>query len=234
MKTLFIKKSSVIAVAVIVCIGVCLGALVGFSATQATKTDPKMPTVVIDAGHGGIDNGVQGIVSGCDESDINLAIAKLVKGNFINAGFNCVMTRTTEAGLYGTTEKGFKARDMLKRKQIIQECNADLVISIHQNFCPLPSKRGGTVFFDKNSQTSCELAQKIQQELNNLPQCVKPNEALYGDYYMLKCTQSPSVIVECGFLSNEEEDKLLNTTQYRKAVAYAIFKGTVEYFSSVS
>lgn len=232
-KTLFIKKSSIIAVLVIAVLGVCLGALVGFSAEQTTKLNPEMPVIVIDAGHGGIDNGVQGVVTGSDESDINLAIAKLVKGNFANAGFNCVMTRTTEAGLYGTTEKGFKTRDMLKRKQIIQESNADLVISIHQNFCPLPSKRGGTVFFDKNSQTSCELALKIQQELNNLPQCVKPNEALHGDYYMLKCTQSPSVIVECGFLSNEEEDRLLNTTQYRKAVAYAIFKGSVEYLSSL-
>lgn len=234
MKTLFIKKSSVIVVAIIVCIGICLATIVGFSAEQATKTDPKMPTVVIDAGHGGIDNGVQGVVTGCDESDINLAIAKLVKGNFVNAGFNCVMTRTTEAGLYGTTEKGFKARDMLKRKSIIEECNADLVISIHQNFCPLPSKRGGTVFFDKNSRSSSALAQKIQQELNNLEQCIKPNEALYGDYFMLKCTQSPSVIVECGFLSNEEDDRLLNTAQYRKAVAYAIFKGAVEYLASAS
>lgn len=234
MKTLFIKKSSIIAVAAIICIGICLGILVGFSATQATIINPNMPTIVIDAGHGGIDNGVQGVVSGADESDINLAIAKFLKGNFVNAGFNCVMTRTTEAGLYGTTEKGFKARDMQRRKQIIQECNADLVISIHQNYCSLPSKRGGTVFFDKNSQRSNELAQKIQQELNNLPQCVKPNEALYGDYFMLKCTPSPSVIVECGFLSNEEEDKLLNTTEYRKAVAYAVFKGAVEYLASAS
>lgn len=231
MKTLFIKKSFIIAISVIIICGVCLGALVGFSAKQASKINPKMPTIVVDAGHGGIDNGVQGVSSGADESDINLAIARLVKGNFINAGFNCVMTRTTEAGLYGTTEKGFKARDMQKRKQIIQESNADLVISIHQNFCPLPSKRGGTVFFDKNSNASNALAQKIQQELNNLPQTVKPNEALHGDYFMLKCTESPSVIVECGFLSNAEEDKLLNTTAYRKAVAYAVYKGAVEYLA---
>ncbi|MGN1060395.1 MAG: N-acetylmuramoyl-L-alanine amidase [Candidatus Coproplasma sp.] len=231
---MFIKKSFIIAISLIICCGVCLGVLVGFTAKQASKINPNMPTVVIDAGHGGIDNGVQGVVSGTDEADINLAISKLVRGNFINAGFNCVMTRTTEAGLYGTTEKGFKARDMQKRRQIIQECNADLVISIHQNYCPLPSKRGGTVFFDKNSETSCALAQKIQQELNNLPQSVKANEALYGDYFMLKCTESPSVIVECGFLSNAEEDKLLNTSQYQKTVAYAIFKGTVEYLSTVN
>lgn len=230
-KTLFIKKSFIIAISLIICCGVCLGVLVGFTAKQAVQINPQMPTVVIDAGHGGIDNGVQGVNTKTDESDINLAIAKLLKGNFVNAGFNCVMTRTTEAGLYGTTEKGFKARDMKKRKQIIEESDADLVISVHQNFCPLPSKRGGTVFFDKSSQTGTKLAQCIQKELNGLPQCVKPNEALHGDYYMLKCTQSPSVIVECGFLSNAEEDKLLNTQAYRKQIAYAIFKGAVEYLS---
>ncbi len=233
MKTLFIKKSFILAVSLIVCCGVCLGVLVGFTAKQAAKVNPQMPTVVIDAGHGGIDNGVQGVNTGVDESDVNLAIAKLVKGNFVNAGFNCIMTRTTEAGLYGSTEKGFKARDMQRRRQIIKDNNPDLVISIHQNFCPLPSKRGGTVFFDKSSITGTALAQQIQQELNNLPQCVKPNEALHGDYYILKCTQSPSVIVECGFLSNAEEDKLLNTDEYRRAVAYAIFKGAVSYLSTL-
>ncbi len=232
MKTLFIKKSFLIAVSVIVCTGVCLGVLAGFTAKETSKINPEMPTIVIDAGHGGIDNGVQGVSSGADESDVNLAIARILKGNFQNAGFNCVMTRTTEAGLYGTTEKGFKARDMQKRKQIITESNADMVISIHQNFCPLPSKRGGTVFFDKSSATGKKLATTIQTELNSLPECVKPNEALHGDYYMLKCTQSPSVIVECGFLSNADEDKLLNTDEYRRAVAYAIFKGAVCYLSS--
>lgn len=230
---MFIKKSFLIAVSLIVCGGICLGLLVGFAAKDAAKTNPEMPTVVIDAGHGGIDNGVRGINSGTDEADINLAIAKLLKGNFVNAGFNCVMTRTTEAGLYGTTEKGFKARDMQKRKEIITESNADMVISVHQNYCPLPSKRGGTVFFDKTSETGQKLALSIQTELNALPECVKPNEALHGDYYMLKCTQSPSVIVECGFLSNAEDDALLNTEEYRKAVAYAIFKGAVCYLSTV-
>lgn len=232
MKTLFIKKSFLIAISLIVCTGVCLGLLVGFTAKETAKINPEMPTIVIDAGHGGIDNGVQGVSTGTDESDLNLAIARILKGNFINAGFNCVMTRTTEAGLYDSTEKGFKARDMQKRKQIITESNADMVISIHQNFCPLPSKRGGTVFFDKSSATGKKLATFIQTELNSLPECTKPNEALLGDYYMLKCTQSPSVIVECGFLSNSDEDRLLNTDEYRRAVAYAIFKGAVCYLSS--
>lgn len=215
-------------------VGISLGVGAGYAAKAASATNPSMPTVVIDAGHGGIDNGVQGINSKTDESDINLAIARFLKGQFTGAGFNCVMTRTSKAGLYGTTSKGFKKRDMQERKRIIEESNADMVISIHQNFCPLPSKRGGTVFFDKSSGQGKELAESIQSELNGMAQCVKPNEALHGDYYMLKCTPNPSVIVECGFLSNSEEDKLLNDENYQRELAYAIFKGAVSYFANKS
>lgn len=232
MKTLFVKKSFLIALAVIIAAGVCLGVCAGVGAKYASSINPNMPTVVIDAGHGGIDNGVQGVKTKTDEADINLSIARLLKGQFTGAGFNCVMTRTSEAGLYEDTSKGFKMRDMKKRKQIIEESGADMVISVHQNFCPLPSKRGGTVFFDKNSQSGTALALKIQEELNALPHNAKPNEAIHGDYYMLKCTESPSVIVECGFLSNVQDDELLNDADYQRTIAYAIFRGAVSYFAS--
>ncbi len=187
--------------------------------------------IVIDAGHGGIDAGVRGITTEANESDINLAIAKKLKGYFQEAGFKAVMTRKTNAGLYGTSGKGFKMRDMKKRKQIIADNNADMVISIHQNFCPIPSKRGGTVFFDKTSESGKALADSIQSVLNGLNEDIKKNEALAGDYYMLKCTENPSVIVECGFLSNTEDEKLLNDAEYQKQIAYAIFKGAVAYYS---
>lgn len=215
----------------IIAAGVCLGVCAGVAAKSASAVNQNMPTVVIDAGHGGIDNGVQGIVTKTDEADINLAIARFLKGNFTAAGFNCVMTRSSEAGLYDDTSKGFKMRDMKKRKQIIEESGADMVISVHQNFCPLPSKRGGIVFYEKSSAVSAALAKAVQEELNALPQCVKPSAPSHGDYYMLKCTESPSVIVECGFLSNADEDALLNDESYQRAVAYAIFKGAVGYFS---
>ncbi len=187
--------------------------------------------IVIDAGHGGIDAGVRGITTEAKESDINLAIAKKLKGYFQEAGFKAVMTRKTNAGLYGTSGKGFKMRDMKKRKQIIADNNADMVISIHQNFCPIPSKRGGTVFFDKTSESGKALADSMQSVLNGLNEDIKKNEALAGDYYMLKCTENPSVIVECGFLSNTEDEKLLNDAEYQKQIAYAIFKGAVAYYS---
>mgnify|MGYP001625207265 FL=1 len=220
------KKTIALILGIIICgsiAGICAGA---FAKTVAS---PDMPTIVIDAGHGGIDAGVYGVNTDVKESDINLAIARELRGWFVNAGFNCVMTRNNQSGLYGDTSKGFKKRDMQERKRIIEENSADMVISIHQNTCPLPSRRGGYVFFDGNSQEGRELALSVQEELNALWEMT--NEALVGDYFMLKCTEAPSILVECGFLSNGEDEKLLTDADYRNKIAYAIFKGAIMYLS---
>lgn len=227
-----VKRSFLIALACILVAGATLGVCVGVATASASSVNANMPVVVIDAGHGGIDAGVLGVSTGVKESNINLAISKYLKGYFVNAGFNCVMTRNSQNGLYGNTSKGFKMRDMRARKQVIEDSNADMVISVHQNYCPLPSRRGGQVFYDKNSDCGKSLAQSIQSALNEMEQCVNPSSPLVGDYYMLKCTSSPSVIVECGFLSNAEDEKLLIDETYQKAVAYAIFKGAVSYFGT--
>lgn len=230
MKLFFFKKSAFIIAAIIFFAGATIAVCTGV-AVSASSAHTKEQTIVIDAGHGGVDAGVIGVYTKEKESDINLAVSKYLRGYFADAGFNVVLTRKTQGGLYGTSSKGFKMRDMKKRKQIIEECKADMVISIHQNFCPLPSRRGGTVFFDKGNENGKILADSIQRSLNEMKECVKQGTALVGDYYMLKCTQSPSVIVECGFLSNVEDDKLLNDETYQKALAYAIFKGAVAYYS---
>lgn len=219
----------IIALAVISVIGIIVGVCCGVSASASTPPGEKI--IVIDAGHGGIDAGVRGIATDSKESEINLSLCKYLRGYFTDAGFTVVMTRTTNAGLYGSSSQGFKRRDMQKRKQIIEECSADMVISIHQNFCPIPSKRGGTVFFDKGSGCGKELADSIQKSINAMENCAEQNTALAGDYYMLKCTENPSVIVECGFLSNTEDEKLLIDPAYQKLFAYAIFKGAVSYYS---
>lgn len=226
-----VRKSLLIALACIVIAGAILGTCVSVSANAVLRDNSSLPTVVIDAGHGGIDAGVYGVNTNTKESDINLAISRYLKGYFTNAGFNCVLTRPTQAGLYGTTAKGFKMRDMQKRKQVIEEAGADMVISIHQNSCPLSSRRGAQVFYDKNSEAGLALATQVQNALNGMEECVKPSSPLVGDYYMLKCTPSASVIVECGFLSNPDDEKLLVSEDYQRAVAYAIFKGAVCYFS---
>lgn len=229
MKLFIAKKSVLIIIAVIltvaVVIGICAGAVSAASAHSGEKV------IVIDAGHGGVDAGVKGVKTKTNESDINLSISKYLRGYFADAGFKVVMTRKTQGGLYGVSTKGFKMRDMKKRKQIIEDNNADMVISVHQNFCPIPSKRGSHVFFDPSSEAGKQLAVSVQNSLNSMQEAVKQNEPLKGDYYMLKCTKSPSVIVECGFLSNAEDESLLIDEKYQKSVAYAIFKGAVSYYS---
>ena len=229
MKLFIVKKSLlIICCAVLVCgaiFGICAGAVASSAAHDGLRT------VVIDAGHGGIDAGVLGISTKTKESEINLYIAKYLRGYFADAGFNAVLTRTTQGGLYGTSTKGFKMRDMKKRKQIIEENNADMVISIHQNYCPIPSRRGAQVFFDKGSEYGKIFADCVQNSLNEMKECVKQNTPLVGDYYMLKCTPNPSILVECGFLSNTLDEAQLITAEYQKAIAYAIFKGAVAFYS---
>mgnify|MGYP001036381753 FL=1 len=228
MKLFICKKSLILAFCLILLAGAVLGICAG---TVNVYSHEGERTVVIDAGHGGIDAGVHGIKTNVKESDINLLIAKYLRGYFADAGFNAVMTRTTQGGLYGTSTKGFKMRDMKKRKEVIEKNGADMVISVHQNFCPVPSRRGGQVFYDKNSDCGKLLAENIQKSLNEMKECVKTSAPLVGDYYMLKCTNQPSAIVECGFLSNAEDEALLTSAEYQKSVAYAIFKGAVAYYS---
>jgi N-acetylmuramoyl-L-alanine amidase len=226
-----VKKSLLITLSCIILAGILLGAGAGIAASVVSENNASYPTIVVDAGHGGIDAGVLGVNTNVKESNINLSISKYLKGYFTNAGFNCVLTRSTQGGLYETTARGFKMRDMLKRKQIILDNDADMVISVHQNYCPLPSRRGGQVFYNVDSETGKALAQNIQNALNEMKECVTTNSPLTGDYFMLKCTQSPSVIVECGFLSNADDEQLLVNTEYQKALAYAIFKGAVAFYS---
>ncbi|MCD7729746.1 MAG: N-acetylmuramoyl-L-alanine amidase, partial [Clostridia bacterium] len=124
------KKSTLAFAALLAVFSLILG---GVCSTVAAAESANSPTIVIDAGHGGMDAGIYGVTTKNKESDINLAIAIYLKGYFADAGFNAVMTRKTQAGLYGLPVKGFKKRDMQKRKEIIENCNADMVISIHQN-----------------------------------------------------------------------------------------------------
>ena len=114
MKLIFFKKSIIIAACLIVTAGVVIGVCCGVAASSAAATVEKV--IVIDAGHGGVDAGVYGVESGVRESDINLAIAKQLKGYFTDAGFKVVLTRKDNGGLYGLPTKGFKMRDMKKRK----------------------------------------------------------------------------------------------------------------------
>ena len=198
-----------------------------------TSSPKKNISVVIDAGHGGIDGGAVGVLTGNKESDLNLDIAFLLGEKLQDVGIDVVYTRTTQDGLYGNLESGFKRRDMLERKRIVQKANADMVISIHLNKFSLSSRRGAQVYFQKNDEVSALLASSVQDSLNtfiNRPQQSRTFSPMQGDFWMCKIT-SPAIIVECGFLSNKEDDALLDTQSYRKNVAYYIFNGIITYFA---
>ncbi len=177
-------------------------------------------TVVLDAGHGGIDVGAVG-KNGTLESDLNLKYCKTLKSMMEEYGMNVVMTREDEGGLYSEYKNGFKMEDMRKRREIVQNANPDVVISIHMNKFAVSSSRGAQVFYDDEMQSGKELAMVMQQVfIDNLPYARK--EAKMADLYMLKCVSSPSVLIECGYLSNVEEEALLQQQDYINNLCYCI------------
>lgn len=206
-------------------LSVCLSVL------SATAADTRSITVVLDAGHGGIDGGCIGVKTGIKESEVNLAVVKKLQTRLEQANINVVLTRKTDAGLYGLAVKGFKKRDMQKRKEIIESAAPAVMVSVHQNVSTSSSRRGAQLFYRKDSAEGALLANSIQKELNAMPEAARKNSPLTGDYYMLNCTNYTSVICECGFLSNAEDEALLITDEYREKIAYAVYTGIISYLS---
>ncbi|MCD7729205.1 MAG: N-acetylmuramoyl-L-alanine amidase, partial [Clostridia bacterium] len=93
------------------------------------------------------------------------------------------------------------------------------------------ARRGTQVYYSPDSITGKTLAENIKRSVDGMDECVRETDVLAGDYFMLQCTDSPSVIVECGFLTNTEDDCLLNTEDYRKNIAYAVFRGAIAYLA---
>ncbi len=207
----------------------CFLTLAVFSAVLVkTSKHTNKITVVIDAGHGGIDAGASGINTNARESDINLLISKELKKLFLNVGINVIMTRTSDEGLYGTTDSGFKLRDLQERVKIINNSQANLLISIHLNTYTSPSRRGAQVFYKKGDKISKVFAKRVQARINGMRLSPRLYDALSGDYYILNESKIPSIIVECGFLSNPEDEKLLLSPEYRDSIAQAIFNGSID------
>lgn len=193
-----------------------------------TSLTPKAKyTVVIDAGHGGIDGGSVGKKTRVAEATLNLEYAKCLEGLMSDFGFKVIMTRASDEGLYSPLASNKKKDDMKKRKAIVEKSNADFVISIHMNSYG-SSSRGAQVFYGEDDEPSRSLAQNIQNYfIQNLPYARK--EIKSADYYMLRAIKAPSVLVECGFLSNPNEEALLVTKEYKEEVCYNILLGVLGY-----
>jgi N-acetylmuramoyl-L-alanine amidase len=234
MKKVLFAVSMAVVVVFTAAVSLCVSVLTGAQAVDGFSGGGMR--IVLDAGHGGIDGGVVGKSTGVKESDLNLAITYQVKSALEEIGFETVLTRKTEAGLYGTAAKGFKKRDMQKRKELIEGADPDLLLSIHQNYYPSKSIRGAQVFYNKTNQRGRKLATSLQKKLNGLykEEKVRKRTATSGDYFLLNCSDCPSVIVECGFLSNPEDEKLLIDEAWQKKLADTIASGVLAYFADVS
>lgn len=191
-------------------------------------------TVVLDAGHGGRDVGVVGVNSSVSEAEINLLITQTLKSKLEDLNVKVVLTRKNANGLYDENATNFKRSDMEKRKKIILDTAPNLVVSIHCNRFPSSERRGAQVFFNNFSDEGKKLASLVQKNLNtiNIDKINRGFSPLKGDYYILNCSKYPSCIVECGFLSNPDDDMLLNDENYRNMLADAILSGIMSYLSS--
>jgi len=189
-------------------------------------------TVAIDAGHGGIDPGAVS-KSGVREDEINLKIAKKLQAYLENGGAKVVMTRKTNEGLYDKDYTGSKKRqDMSRRVEILKKAKPDMVISIHLNQFSQPQYFGAQTFYMKGSEEGKQLAESIQQQLIRILNRENKRQIKAADNFLiLKAVNSPSVIVECGFLSNPQEETLLTTDEYQDQIAWAIYCGIVSYLS---
>ena len=191
---------------------------------NSDKVEKKEYTVVLDAGHGSSDSGKVGI-NGVLEKDINLSISKKTKKYLEKNGICVIMTRNKDESLAEGENGNRKVQDMKARVKRINDTKPDLAVSIHQNSYHEESIHGAQVFYYEHSESGEKDARILQEALlavdpDNTRQ-VKANTT----YYLLKRTEVPILIVECGFLSNQEEAEKLASEDYQKEIAKAIANG---------
>lgn len=181
-------------------------------------------TVILDAGHGGSDPGKVGINNAL-EKEINLEISQKVKALLEAKEIKVIMTRETDEMLCEETADNKKREDMKRRTEMINEIRPFLVVSIHQNSFSDASVSGAQVFYYSGSEESEKMAVLMQNALREVDEQNQREAKANDSYYLLKKTKVPTLIVECGFLSNPEEAEKLVTDEYQDAISNAIVKG---------
>lgn len=191
----------------------------------------KERCVVIDAGHGGIDPGKVGI-NGAYEKDVNLQIAMRVRDYLEAAGVRVVMTREEDEGLYDADASNKKVQDMKRRIALIDQTAPAAAVSIHQNSYHEEYVHGAQVFYYDGSVKGEKLAQTIQDQMVEKTDPENRRKIKANDsYYLLRKTEFPIVIVECGFLSNSEEAERLCSGDCQDRIAWAIYMGILQYLN---
>ena len=196
-------------------------------------------TIVLDAGHGGIDSGASNDDKTIYEKDVNLAITLKLKELIEASGGLVILTRDDDSSLYEESENKTirqKYNENLKnRKKIADDSNADMFVSIHLNYFTESKYSGAQTFYPEEMDDSKVLAKSIQDELKRVVddsnnRVIKPRNNLY----LLKNCKMPSVLIECGFLSNDEEAKKLKDEAYQESLAEGIAQGILTYLDTNS
>lgn len=204
-----------------------------FSAVDVNADNVMNKTVIIDAGHGSPDGGTSS-ADGTLEKDINISIAIKLKETLEAMGISCILTRTDDNGIYDSSAKTIrekKVSDIKNRLQLINKTENSVFVSIHQNHYSSPAYKGLQVFYSKNHPESSKLADSIRLPVITYLQTDNSREikASGSEIYLLHHSQRPSVMVECGFMSNAEETKMLKDESYQLKLAFVIAIGIRDY-----
>ena len=190
-------------------------------------------TILVDPGHGGYDGGARCRDSGVWEKEVNLAVALAVEKSLTQRGATVLMTRRTDTDLCDDTTRPAnvtkKRQDMQCRVDMAVQGQADMVLSIHMNEYRVRSESGPQVFYRAGSGAGRLLAGTMQEALITALSPQKERAAMPGDYFILQL-DTPSVLVECGFISNPAEEALLLSPAYQEKLGEAIADGAAEYF----
>lgn len=221
------KKNHMLPICLLLCF-IALLSLYNHYGRQVLSTTKNKTVIVIDVGHGGSDPGKVS-TSGIKEKDVNLQIALYLKDYLIAQDYTVYLTRETDCGLYDDNVSNKKTSDLNNRIQFFKEKNASCVVSIHQNSYPDTIQHGAQTFYYAGSGEGKAFAESVQASLLKMDDTNTRLAKSNDSYYLLKHSNVPSIIIECGFLSNPEETAKLTDPNYQKQIAYAICIGICSY-----
>ncbi len=232
------KRSVKLTVGMLACIAVlAVGARLTDDVVPASAEIDDRPVIVLDAGHGGLDSGAVG-KSGVLEKDVNLSVVKHLREMLEMSGFQVVVTRDEDISIYDAGVEGIrnqKLSDMDNRYEIVQSYPDSIFLCIHQNNFTDPAYFGGQMFYNDNNPDNRTLAQIMQNRFAALQDGNDREIKLSGnELFLLKDNKNPSLMIECGFLSNPEEEALLATTEYQQKLAFSIYCGVLEFIDATT
>ena len=228
---MIIMKKHIAAIVVIIVAAILVFVGIKKYDNRQTFADSDLK-IVLDAGHGEPDGGAVG-VNGTLEKDVNLAIVQKLQEILEGKGVEVILTREGDYGLQdenANTIRKMKVSDMNKRRSIIKESGADLFISIHMNSFGDSKVHGLHIFYDKSHPDVEETAEKIQENIGAVTGAQTHTVKTADErLFLMKNPPIPAILVECGFLSNPEEEKKLSDEEYQAKIAWAIASALENY-----